>query len=124
SSSIADFLWRVELKSHDTSQPEGRTRVKAALREKSGAIKDSALAVEFRREFDGRFWDEFGWGKKNVQTIRKVISETRTQAKRNLRYAIDRAVLLGLTRHPSVARENYDLVSALHLQDRKLQIWR
>jgi DNA primase len=124
SSSLADFWWKAELRNHDTSQPEGRTRLKIALRETASAIADQTLSAEFKREFDGRFWDAFGWGRNNVQSIRAVISETRKEAKRNLRFAIDRAVLLGLTRNPTVARDNYDLVASLPFAHPKLKAWR
>src|SRR5438270_6987444 len=66
SGSLAEFLWRTELKAHDTSQPEGRAGLKVTLREKAGAIDDPQLATEFRREFESRFWDAFGWGAKAV----------------------------------------------------------
>lgn len=117
-------MWRTELRSQDTSQPEGRARLKLSLREKASAIADQSLSAEFKREFDGRFWDAFGWGRKNVETLRQLISETRKEAKQNLRNAIDRAVLFGLTRNPSFARENYDLVTALPITNEKLQKWR
>jgi len=123
-SALADFWWKAELRSHDTSQPEGRTRLKLALREKASAIADSSLSAEFKREFEGRFWDAFGWGRKNVQTLREVISDTRKEAKRNLRYAIDRAVLLGLSRFPRVAKENYELVSEIRPEHVQLCRWR
>jgi DNA primase len=123
-SPLADFWWKTELRNHDTAQPEGRARLKLALREKASAIADRSLSAEFKREFDERFWDIFGWGKKNVQTLRKVISQTRKEAKRNIRYAIDRAVLLGLTRFPQLAKENYELVSELRTDHPQLRKWR
>jgi DNA primase len=123
-SPLSDFWWKTQLQNHDTAQPEGRARLKLALREKASAIADHSLSAEFKREFDGRFWDAFGWGRKNVEALRTVISDTRKEAKRNLRYAIDRAILLGLTRNPLVARDNYELVTSLPIEHRKLCIWR
>jgi DNA primase len=121
---LSDFIWRTELGAHDTSQPEGRTSLKVALREKAELIEHSVLSSEFRREFEARFWDQFGWGAKKIQTLRSAISESRGLAKRSVRLMMDRAVLLGLTRYPAIARENHDLVASLPIQDRKLRIWR
>jgi DNA primase len=121
---LADFLWRSEMSAHDTSQPEDRARLKSTLREKAALIRDSVLAAEFRREFESRFWDTFGWGAKKVSALRLAISETRGTAKRSVRLMMDRAVLLGFTRYPAVARENYDLVASLPLENRKLRVWR
>lgn len=124
SAPLADFWWKTELRNHDVSQPEGRTRLKVALRETAAAIGDQSLSAEFKREFDNRFWDAFGWGKNNVATLRQVISESRAAGRGNGRYLIDRAVLLGLSRYPRVAAHNYDLVADLPLKHPKLQIWR
>jgi DNA primase len=124
SSTLASFLWRTELAAHDTNQPEGRVRLKVALRERTSAIANRDLANEFRREFDGRFWDAFVWGKKNVESLRQVISQSHAIGRGNGRYMIDRAVLLGLSRYPQIAYENYDLVAGLPLEHKKLDIWR
>ena len=122
--SLADFWWKALLRVHDSTQPEGRASLKKALRDTAAAIKDASLSGEFKREFDGRFWDRFGWGRKNVQSLREVISDTRKEAKRNIRYAIDRAVLLGLSRFPQLARENHELVADLPAETSHLRRWR
>jgi DNA primase len=122
--SLSDFWWKSELRNHDTSQPEGRARLKLALREKTSSIADQSLSAEFKREFDNRFWDAFGWGTKNVEKLRQVISETRVLGNGSGRYLIDRAVLLGLSRFPCVARDNHDLVLSLPLEHPKLRVWR
>jgi DNA primase len=123
-STLAHFLWQAELANHDSAQPEGRARIKTALREKAALIADPVLKAEFKSEFDNRFWEAFGWGKKNVEKLRQVISESRAAGRGNGRYAIDRAVLLGLSRYPNVARSNHGLVTELPLEHPKLQIWR
>jgi DNA primase len=122
--SLAEFLWQSELKHHDVSQPEGRARLKEALQAKASTIQHPALRQEFQREFSDRFWDAFRFSKTAVQKIRKSITETRGAIRKNARYVLERAVLLGLSRYPRVVYENEELVTELQLSSRKLENWR
>jgi DNA primase len=122
--SLSEFLWRSELNLQDVSQPEGRARLRDALHEKAASIGHAVLRAEFQKQFNDRFWDAFRFGRNTVQKIRKSISETRSSNRQNARYALERAVLLGLTRYPQVLRENEGLVTDLELSTNKLKIWR
>jgi DNA primase len=121
---LAEFLWRSELKNHDVSQPEGRARLKDALQERARTVSHANLRREFERALDSRWWDAFRFGKRAFEKIRKSVADSRLSKGPNARYALERAVLLGLSRYPQVVHEHEELLVELELSTDTLVTWR
>jgi DNA primase len=122
--SMSQFLWQTQLRAHDVSQPEGRTRLKDGLQAQAATIRHADLRREFENDFNNRFWDAFRFGKSAVKKLRKVIADTRDARRQSARYVLERAVLLGLSRYPRVVYENEQLVAELELSSKKFETWR
>ena len=120
--SLADFVWRSELKSADVSQPEGRAGLKKTLIESAATIGDRDLSQQFRSAWMDRWWDAFGWGRQTRRDVGEAMKAALRQPP-NLARAIARAMLLGLTRYPDVMRNNYEDAAKINLPDEDHQEW-
>lgn len=121
---LDDFLFRSELavlspnpNAHERIALKGRLQ---KLVEKFGH-KD--FAREYARAFDNKIFQFFGPKSKRFQSVGKAIAEAVRNPGRGLTYAFHRAVLLGLMRHTSVLRSEYEIVGNLPIEDRYLQQW-
>lgn len=122
--SLDTFMWRYETAQIDAKSPTARAKLKRRLNELAGAIGDPAMREEFGREFRDRFWDAFGWKKKEVDFVRDALAST---GERNALQGLDlyiRAILLGLSRYPSVVQSQADQIQALHISSGLLARWR
>lgn len=122
--SLDEFLWRHEAAQIDPKNPTARAKLKRRLNDVAGAIGDPAMREEFGRDFRQRFWDAFGWKKKEVDFVRDALAAT---AGRNRLQGLDiyvRAILLGLSRYPAVVKSRADQIQALHIGERLLARWR
>lgn len=122
--SLDAFLWNYETARAETASPTGRAKLKARLNELANAIGDSELRAEFGREFRQRHWNAFGWKKKEVDFVRRAIADTAGRSALTGHDLYIRAVLLGLSRYPSVIADRLDQVQALAANDAMLGRWR
>ncbi len=122
--SLDTFMWRYETAQIDPKSPTARAKLKRRLNELAGAIGDPAMREEFGREFRDRFWNAFGWKKKEVDFVRDALAAT---GARNALQGLDlyiRAILLGLSRYPSVVQSRADQIQSLHISEGLLSRWR
>ncbi|QLC24226.1 DNA primase [Parasphingopyxis algicola] len=122
--SLDAFLWRHEAAKIDPKSPTARAKLKRRLNELAGAIGDPAMREEFGRDFRERFWDAFGWKKKEVDFVRDALAAT---SGRNRLRGLDlyiRAILLGLSRYPGVIQSRADQIQSLHIGEGLLARWR
>lgn len=122
--SLDTFMWRYETAQIDAKSPTARAKLKRRLNELAGAIGDPAMREEFGREFRDRFWNAFGWKKKEVDFVRDALAAT---GARNALQGLDlyiRAILLGLSRYPSVVQSRADQIQSLHISEGLLSRWR
>jgi len=122
--SLDTFMWRYEAGQIDAKSPTARAKLKRRLNELAGAIGDPAMREEFGREFRDRFWDAFGWKKKEVDFVRDALAAT---GGRNKLQGLDlyiRAILLGLSRYPAVVQSSADQIQSLHISESLLARWR
>lgn len=122
--SLDTFMWRYEAGQIDAKSPTARAKLKRRLNELAGAIGDPAMREEFGREFRDRFWDAFGWKKKEVDFVRDALAAT---GGRNKLQGLDlyiRAILLGLSRYPAVVQSSADQIQSLHISEGLLARWR
>ncbi|MGP1353328.1 MAG: DNA primase [Parasphingopyxis sp.] len=118
------FLWRYEARQIDPKSPTARAKLKTRMDALANAIGDPAMRQEFGREFRQRFWDTFGWKKKEVDFVRDAMAAT---AGRNRLQGLDiyvRAILLGLSRYPAVVKSRADQIQALVIAEPLLARWR
>lgn len=122
--SLDTFMWHYESGQIDARSPTARAKLKRRLNELAGAIGDPAMREEFGREFRDRFWDTFGWKKKEVDFVRDALAAT---GARNALQGLDlyiRAILLGLSRYPAVVQSRADQIQSLHIGEGLLSRWR
>jgi DNA primase len=122
--SLDGFMWRYEAAKIDAKSPTARAKLKRRLNELAGTIGDPAMREEFGREFRQRFWDAFGWKKKEVDFVRDALAAT---GGRNQLQGLDvyvRAILLGLSRYPTVVKSHADQIQSLHISEGLLSRWR
>ncbi len=122
--SLDTFMWRYETAQIDPKSPTERAKLKRRLNELASAMGDPAMREEFGREFRDRFWDAFGWKKKEVDFVRDALAAT---GGRNALQGLDlyiRAILLGLSRYPAVVQSHADQIQALHISEGLLSRWR
>lgn len=122
--SLDAFLWRYEAAQIDAKSPTARAKLKRRLNELAGAIGDPAMREEFGREFRDRFWNAFGWKKKEVDFVRDALAAT---GGHNQLQGLDlyiRAILLGLSRYPAVVQSRPDQIQSLHIGEGLLSRWR
>ena len=122
--SLDTFLWRHEAAKIDPKSPTARAKLKQRMNALAEAIGDPAMRQEFGREFRQRFWDTFGWKKKEVDFVRDAMAAT---AGRNRLQGLDiyvRAILLGLSRYPAVVKSRADQIQALVIAEPLLARWR
>jgi len=122
--SLDNFMWRYEAAQIDAKSPTARAKLKRRLNELAGAIGDPAMREEFGREFRDRFWNAFGWKKKEVEFVRDALAAT---GGRNQLQGLDlyiRAILLGLSRYPAVVQSRAGQIQSLRISEGLLSRWR
>lgn len=122
--SLDAFLWRYEAAKIDPKSPTARAKLKQRMNTLADTIGDPAMREEFGREFRQRFWDSFGWKKKEVDFFRDAMAAT---AGRNRLKGLDiyiRAILLGLSHYPAVIKSHADQIQSLVIREALLARWR
>jgi DNA primase len=122
--SLDAFLWNYESALIDPRSPTARAKLKKRLAEIAQGIGDPAMRDEFGREFRDRFWQAYGWKKKEVEFVRGAIAAT---SGRNRLQGLDlyiRAILLGLSRYPAVVKTRADQIQSLGIDENLLANWR
>lgn len=124
SESLEERLWKSELVGAQSATPEGRALLKRRLEGLAASIADSDISYGYKRALLKRYFDLFGLRRSNVEAIREAVARAERHTSRGLQYALGRAVLLGLMRHPSVLKNSYEDVSRFPLMDQYLEHWR
>lgn len=123
--SLSDFLWRYEIEAtDDLSSPEGRAGLKERLQELAQSVGNASLSQEYRKAFSDRFWETFGWRKREVAEAARTIVASTAEREAAFRRTLMRAVLLGFSRFPEVLRTNLEAACELRLNDPHLESWR
>ncbi|MCE7797436.1 DNA primase [Sphingobium sufflavum] len=130
---LADRLWTYEVAQGETDTPERRAGLKARLNERVGAIGDTLVKQEYSKQLQDKFFESFGWGwrKSEVNGVRRAINDTRVEAgdsRIDMRSRIERktfrAVLLGVSRWPSLLYGHREQLQTLSLPTAHLARWR
>ncbi|MET0136796.1 MAG: DNA primase, partial [Sphingobium sp.] len=130
---LAERLWHYEVAQGETDTPERRAGLKARLNERVSSIGDTLVKQEYSKQLQDKFFESFGWGwrKSEVNGVRRAIADTRTEAsdpRIDVRGRIERktlrAVLLGVSRWPSVLYGHREQLQTLVLPTAQLSEWR
>jgi DNA primase len=130
---LADRLWTYELAQGETDTPERRAGLKARLNERVSGIGDTLVKQEYSKQLQDKFFENFGWGwrKSEVNGVRRAIDASRAEAsdsridvKGRIERQTFRAVLLGVSRWPSILYDHREQLQALHLPTEDLTNWR
>ncbi len=121
---LDEQLWRIELASARTDTPDGRVLLKQRLEQRASEMTHVELQREYKKSFLARYYDLFGIKRSNAQAIGEAVAAANRHPQRDIQYALERAVLLGLMRHPKVLVEYAVEVQDLRLHDRYLDRWK
>jgi DNA primase len=108
----------------DTSTPEGRAGLRGKLLELADNIENGLARSEYRRSFNDRFFEDFGWKRQERRTIGTAIVETSARRNPNLYASYLRSAFYGLSRFPAVLRIAMESVGHLKIESQKLLPWR
>ncbi len=129
---MIERLWLHERNAGAADTPEARAGLQQRLNEHAAAIPDALVRREYERALKDRFWSEFGWKKREIDTVRGFIRKSREDVRpsgdlSNMATRIDRmmkrAVLLGLSRHPAVLYTHREQLGSLALPTQALKEW-
>jgi DNA primase len=120
---LSQLVWQAEV-STGPKTPEERAGLRDRLDHLAQSISNSLVSQEYRSLFKDLFWETFGWGRKNAVAVSQASMRARAAPKASLNDAIVKATLLGLSRFTSVLREEYELVTMLHIENQNLEAWR
>lgn len=119
---LAERLWRAERDESPLATPEARAGFKQRLLDLAATIKNPHVRDQYRQDFTDRFWNAFGWGKQQRQSLVSEIASSREKSP-GFDYLVRRAILFGLSRYPDVLANNYDLASRLDFSSGGLRGW-
>lgn len=117
-------IWRREMEREPLSTPEARAGLKQRLDDLALSINDPLVKGEYRRTFRDRFWEQFGWRKKEVADFRRYGETIFSKVRPNTDYLVKRALLLGLGRYTNILYSQLDRVTAINFVDEELLGWR
>jgi hypothetical protein len=78
---------------------------------------------EYKRSFNDRFFEDFGWKRQERKTIGTSVVETSIRKNPNLYSSYLRSAFYGLSRFPAVLRVMMEPVSYLKVENQKLLPW-
>ncbi|MEQ9660931.1 MAG: DNA primase, partial [Parasphingopyxis sp.] len=122
--SLDGFLWNYIRAEIAPKTATARAKLKSRLNDIAQSIGDPAMRDEFGREFRDRFWNAFGWKKREVDLVREAIVATSGSARLQGLDLYIRAILLGLSRYPQIVTAKAEQVQSLKPKDETLQRWR
>jgi DNA primase len=108
----------------DTATPEGRAGLRSKLLELADNIENGLARSEYKRSFNDRFFEDFGWKRQERKTIGTSVVETSIRKNPNLYSSYLRSAFYGLSRFPAVLRVMMEPVSYLKVENQKLLPWR
>lgn len=121
---LDQMIWKQEVLKGTLATPEARAGLKKRLDDLAMSINDSLVKDEYRRTFRDRFWEQFGWRKKDVADFRRYGEAVFSKVHPNADYLIKRALLLGLGRYTDILYSELDRVTAINFLDGELLGWR
>ncbi len=107
---LVQRVWEHELNQEATETPEARAGLQQRINERVASIADPLVRKQYADDLRNRFFEQFGWGWKRSERnkVRGYIADSREESKRlhniadRIDYGVDRAIILGLCRWPSV----------------------
>jgi DNA primase len=108
----------------ETSTPEGRAGLRSKLLELAESIENGLARSEYKRSFNDRFFEDFGWRRQERRTIGTSVVETSARKNPNLYSSYLRSAFYGLSRFPAVLKVMMEPISYLKVDNQKLLPWR
>lgn len=130
---LIDRIWLHERNSNSIETPEARAGLQQRLNEHVTVIADPLVRKEYSKAFQDKFFAEFGWGwrKNERNAVRGFISQSREEVRSDLgsmrdrvRHMKLRAILLGLSRWPSVLYSHREHLDKINMPSRHLHEWK
>jgi DNA primase len=110
--------------SADTSTPEGRAGLRGKLLELAESVENGLARYEYKRSFNDRFFEDFGWKRQERRVIGTAVLGTSARKNPSLYSSYLRSAFYGLSRFPAVLRIMMEPVSYLKVESQKLLPWR
>ncbi len=128
---MVERLWQHEHSAAPAATPEARAGLQQRLAEHASTIANDLVRREYERSFKDRFWSEFGWKKQERTAVRGFINRSREEIRNGdlsnmaarIERMVKRAILLGLSRYPSLLYSHREQISALLMPTQTLKAW-
>jgi len=108
----------------DTATPEGRAGLRQRLLDLADNIENGLTRAEYKRSFNDRFFEDFGWKRQERKTIGTSVVETSARKNPGLYNSYLRSAFYGLSRFPAVLRLTMDPIVHLKIESERLLPWR
>jgi len=119
------LLYTAERDQGDMARPEARAGLRQRLNDLAASCTDKLMQEEFRRNFTGLFFEDFGWKKAERRTIASAVLRTAEPMERiDLRHAFIRSMLYGLSRNPALIGPQIEQLTAIRIDESDLARWR
>jgi DNA primase len=108
----------------DTATPEGRAGFRQRLLDLADNIENGLTRSEYKRSFNDRFFEDFGWKRQERKTIGTSVVETSARKNPGLHNSYLRSAFYGLSRFPQVLRVAMEPIVKLKIESERLLPWR
>ncbi len=121
---LVRVLYATAKSSSDTATPEGRAGLRQSLFDMADEVQNGLVRSEYRRSFNDRFFEDFGWKRDERRTIGTSIVRTGRHSRDGLYNSYLRSAFYGLSRFPAVLRLLIEPVTQLRITSEKMLPWR
>lgn len=108
----------------DVGTPEGRAGLRQNLLALAETIQHGIVRSEYKRDFNDKFFEEFGWKRSERRIIGTSVLRTGPNGPPDLFRSFHRSALYGLARFPFLLQTLADTVAYLKLENDELKRWR
>nr|WP_294850875.1 DNA primase [uncultured Sphingomonas sp.] len=121
---LSKVLYTSAKASVDVQTPEGRAGLRASLLALADTIQHGIVRSEYRRDFNDKFFEEFGWKRSERKIIGTSVLRTGPDGPPELYSSFFRSALYGLARFPVILQSLAETVAYLKLENDELKKWR
>ena len=121
---LLEVLYAEERRNSAVDTPEGRAGLRQQMIDLTESITSGLVKSEYKRAFNDRFFEDFGWKRNERRTIGEAVLATGPHGRRNLLQSYLRSTLYGLSRFPKVLELTLEHTSRLEITHEELLPWR
>jgi DNA primase len=124
STPLVKILYKSRASEIDGSNPEERAGLRHKLDDLASSCTDRLLQDEYRRSFNSLFFEDFGWKRRDRESVGDGIARTGPRENFQIYQSIARSALFGCFRFPQVLLSSLEAIGNIDLNDDGLKRWR